>query len=152
MGKLVYDETGTYFKYILYNHWNIVITTSPVEDSLHSRILGFDVEPRSYAQGELVHWDYKGHKPLYLDDLLELPSNERQFSFTYNIRTLTDETISWHTRFEHYLKTGNEHIHLAAILLSIFIIIGLMCILSGMMKRGLNSDFMNFFKNRMSAN
>ena len=49
MGKMVYDESQTYFKHILYNHWNIVITTSPVEDSLHQRILGFDVEPRSYA-------------------------------------------------------------------------------------------------------
>ena len=87
VGKLVYDETGTFFKYILYNHWNIVITTAPVEDSLHHRILGFDVEPRSYAQGELRHWDYKGHKPLYVDDLLNLPLDQRDFSFTYNIRT-----------------------------------------------------------------
>jgi hypothetical protein len=49
VGKMVYDETQTYFKHILYNHWNIIITTQPVEDSLHQRILGFDVEPRSYA-------------------------------------------------------------------------------------------------------
>jgi len=53
---------------------------------------------------------------------------------------------------DHYLATGSENIHMAAILLSIGIIVGLMCILSGMMKRGLNTDFLNFFKRRMSAN
>ena len=48
VGKLVYDETGADFKYILYNHWNFVIKTAQVEQSLHYRIIGFTVEPRSY--------------------------------------------------------------------------------------------------------
>ena len=49
VGKLVYDETGADFKYILYNHWNFVIKTAQVEQSLHYRIIGFTVEPRSYS-------------------------------------------------------------------------------------------------------
>jgi len=55
-------------------------------------------------------------------------------------------------RMEHYLKTGNENIHMAAILLSLLIIAGLACILSTLMKRGLNADFLSFYKNRMNAN
>lgn len=27
VGKLVYDEAGINYKYILYNHWNIIIKT-----------------------------------------------------------------------------------------------------------------------------
>lgn len=76
---------------------------------------------------------------------------DRKFQFTYSVITQSDAETMWETRFEHYLKTGNEHIHLAAILLSLLIIVGLMCILSAMMKRGLNTDFMNFFRSRMSA-
>lgn len=41
---------------------------------------------------------------------------------------------------------------MAAICLSITIVLGLMCILSTLMKRGLNADFLSFYKNRMSAN
>lgn len=82
---------------------------------------------------------------------MKLEQTARKFDFTYSVVTISDNETAWEHRWEHYLKTGNEHIHLAAILLSLLIIIGLMCILSGMMKRGLNSDFMNFFKNRMSA-
>lgn len=50
VGKLVYDEAGINYKYILYNHWNIIIKTQEVENSLHQRIVGFEVEPRSFAQ------------------------------------------------------------------------------------------------------
>ena len=110
------------------------------------------MEPRSYAQEENIEWAWLGHRPMYLDELEELDEGpDRKFQFTYSVVTLNDEETAWETRFEHYLKTGNEHIHLAAILLSISIIVGLMCILSAMMKRGLNTDFMNFFRNRMSA-
>lgn len=55
-------------------------------------------------------------------------------------------------RMDHYLKTGNENIHMAAILLSVGIVAGLSCILFSLMKRGINADFLKHFKNRMSAN
>ena len=66
--------------------------------------------------------------------------------------SVKDDTTAWTLRMEHYLKTGNENIHMAAICLSITIVLGLMCILSTLMKRGLNADFLSFYKNRMSAN
>ena len=49
VGKLVRTADQADFKYILYNHWNIVIKTQQVENSLHQRVVGFEVEPRSYA-------------------------------------------------------------------------------------------------------
>lgn len=53
VGKMVYDEAGQRYRYILYNHWNINIDVQEVEDSLHRRIVGFTVEPRSYALDEI---------------------------------------------------------------------------------------------------
>jgi len=49
------------------------------------------------------------------------------------------------------MKYGNENIHAAAILLSLLIIIGLSVVLSAILKRGLNKDFLNIYKNRMNA-
>lgn len=72
VGKLVYDSTGTEYRYILYNHWNFIIKTAQVENSKHYRIVGFSVEPRSYSQHESIEWSWVGHKPLYLNDLENL--------------------------------------------------------------------------------
>ena len=87
VGKLVYDENDEFFKYILYNHWNIIVKTQEVENSLHRRIVGFEVEPRSFAQDQQIAWEWSGHKPLYLDDLEKKPKDDQQFSFTYSIVT-----------------------------------------------------------------
>ena len=38
-------------KYIIYNHWDMVITVHDTIDG-HHRIVGFDVEPYSIAEGE----------------------------------------------------------------------------------------------------
>lgn len=57
----------------------------------------------------------------------------------------------WTNRLDHYMKYGNENIHAAAILLSLLIIIGLSVVLSAILKRGLNKDFLNIYKNRMNA-
>jgi len=51
---------------------------------------------------------------------------------------------------DHYLKFGNENIHLAAILLSIGVIITLSCLIYNLLKRGLNRDFINILKQKIS--
>lgn len=53
---------------------------------------------------------------------------------------------------EHYLKTGNENIHVAAILLSLAIISGLVIVLASMLKRGLRKDFITIAKGKVMAN
>jgi len=53
---------------------------------------------------------------------------------------------------EHYLKTGNENIHVAAILLSLAIITGLVIVLASMLKRGLRKDLITIAKGKVMAN
>lgn len=50
------------------------------------------------------------------------------------------------------MKVGNENIHVAAILLSLGIILTLSCILSSLMKRGLNKDFVQIIKSKLQRN
>ena len=91
VGKLQYITEGEHFRYILYNHWNIIIKTQKVENSLHERIVGFEVEPRSFEQGQQIAWEWQAdHRPLYLDELEKKDKNDRQFSFTYSIITKND--------------------------------------------------------------
>jgi len=84
---VVLNDAGDEFRYILFNHWNIVVEHQEVENSLHRRIVGFYVEPRSLGKGASMEWSAANEPPLYLDDLLKHPegSNEREFSFTYSI-------------------------------------------------------------------
>lgn len=95
VGKLVYDETGTNYRYILYNNWNIIITHAPVDDSLHKRIIAFTVEPRSLGNGAVADYFYTKQPPLYLDELRKYPegSEERKFSFTYTVISRNDEVF-----------------------------------------------------------
>ncbi len=85
VGKLINTGDVENMRYVLYNHWNIVVKTSPVPESKNHRIVGFEVEPRSYAQGETVNLQFKQHKVLYLDDLLKMDAEKRNFEFTYSI-------------------------------------------------------------------
>ena len=41
-------------EYALNNHWNIVVKTQPVPNSKNHRIVGLEVEARSYSQGEKI--------------------------------------------------------------------------------------------------
>ena len=73
VGKVVYDENGNE-KYILYNHWNMVIKLQPIDQTTQKRIVGFEVEPRSFGiKVEPTEKDF--NKPLYLDDLMKLPAD-----------------------------------------------------------------------------
>ena len=90
-----------------------MITTrvQPLEGSSKSfRIVGFEVEPRSYGQGIEVTGEYEKHKPLYLNQVqFQDPTNpfDKNFDFSYTIRTIVDTEIDWSTRLDHYMKFGN---------------------------------------------
>jgi len=51
---------------------------------------------------------------------------------------------------DHYMKFGNENIHLAAILVTIGIIITLVCIIAKVMQQSLNKDLSTEIKNQIS--
>ena len=82
-------------EYALNNHWNIVVKTQPVPNSKNHRIVGLEVEARSYSQGEKIDQQYKPHKALNLNALYRERSDDRQFAFTYTITTVTDATTTW---------------------------------------------------------
>ena len=54
---------------ILYNHWEITVRVQPLPETVHMRIVGFEVEPRSYARGSTPEMEFKPHKVL---DLMEV--------------------------------------------------------------------------------
>ena len=127
-------------KYTLFNHWIFTIRTQPVENSDQVYIVGFDVEPRSYAPGEMVLTKYEVHEPLYLDDL-KGKGRDGEFSFTYTIQTIHDSNTEWAHRMDHYFKTGNQYKHDLTLTAGILIIFALSLLLACMLRRGIHSDF-----------
>lgn len=152
VGKLVNDPDTGELKYVLYNDWVLTVRTSEVEGSdKHVKIVGFEVEPRSYDPLSPITKEYRPHKPLYLDDLQKLPEEEQTFAFTYQVRSAQSIHTTWETRMDHYLKVGNQNIHYSAILLSLAIIAGLACILQEIIKTSLKKDFKAIIKGKMDA-
>lgn len=80
VGKIVKDDKDGKIKYALYNHWLITVKTQPVEHSARLRIVGFEVEPRSYYPGETITEEYQKHRVLFLEDLRK---ESITFPFTY---------------------------------------------------------------------
>lgn len=150
VGKYFYDSTTDSFKYILYNHFMLTIKEQPIEDSKKVRIVGFEVEPRSYWPGELVTNEYQKHKPLYLDELKQLPTHQQNFDFTYAQFSQLDVETAWSTRMDHYLKIGSEQIHYTAILLSLGLIIGLAILLNFALDNKVKKDLLSIYRNRMA--
>ena len=72
VGKAVYDHTTDTTKYILYNHWILTIKESPIDETQKIRIVGFEVEPRSYHPSQEITDEYVKHKPLYLDEMQDV--------------------------------------------------------------------------------
>lgn len=74
---------------------------------------------------------------LFLEDLKK---DNLTFGFTYTIKNVDDNITQYSNRMEHYLKIGRENIHLAAILISLSIIILLSFVICKMVKKSLNQD------------
>ena len=153
IGRYGYKKNGE-ARHILFNHWIFTVKTQDVPNSIHKRITGFEVEPRSYRGSPRHDW-HESDPPLIIEQLDKTYRNNSEdvdalrFAFTYSIITKNDPNAVWAGRMDHYMKVGNENIHLFAILFSLLVIIGLSLILSGMMKKGLNKDFINIAKNRL---
>ena len=63
---------------------------SQIDESKKVRIVGFEVEPRSYWPGEEISLEYKKHKPLYLDELKTLDEDKQIFNFSYTVMSQID--------------------------------------------------------------
>jgi hypothetical protein len=90
-----------------------------VHDTLegHHRIVGFEVEPYSLAEGP----NRDSNDPAeHLQDQY-LKAGE-EFTFSYRVITRRDPKTSWSMRMDHYIKTQNNNIHMANILYALAVI------------------------------
>ena len=64
-------------EFAIYNHWYITVRLQYLEDSKSNRIVGFEVEPRSYAHGLDRPYGYGPHEPMSLNKLFTIDSDAR---------------------------------------------------------------------------
>jgi hypothetical protein len=122
-------------KIMIYNHLDITVITHNTLEG-HHRIVGFEVEPYSIAEG--VH--------RIANDPGSEPNNQylkegEEFTFSYRIITRADPKLTWASRMDHYMKFGNNNIHLANIIYSTMTISILFLIIAACLYRAIGNDF-----------
>ena len=121
----------------VYNHLEITVETNQTLEK-HTRIVGLDVEALSIAEGpeRLALQNKYTAKPARLE-------SGKPITFTYNVTTKVNKSLTWYTRFDHYLKGGNEEIHLMQLIVSFLVVLSFGLIVAIILKRSLNRDFTN---------
>jgi hypothetical protein len=102
----------------------------------HHRIVGFEVEPYSIAEGANRLANDPGSEPL---DQRLLDNGD--ISFSYRIITRRDPSTTWSNRLDHYIKTGDNNIHMANIIYTACAAITLVIVLMLVLERSLSRDF-----------
>mmetsp|Transcript_24771 Transcript_24771/g.36534 ORF Transcript_24771/g.36534 Transcript_24771/m.36534 type:complete len:635 (-) Transcript_24771:180-2084(-) len=150
-----YKEANTYY---LYNHVNIVLEYSTVEEDGH-RIVGFYVEPLSikhrFVGGKL--WDGRGEPPSLAacrdGEHLEFDSNrdaQRVESgalvYTYDVEW-RESSVQWASRWDVYLSQNNavsDRVHWFSIVNSVLIVMFLAFMVAMILVRTLNRDISKY--------
>lgn len=124
-------------KIMIYNHLDITVQ---VHDTLegHHRIVGFEVEPYSMAEDQHRSSNHpkSSSGPMYLT-----AGDNQEVTFSYNIITRPDPMTTWSMRMDHYVKFGDNNIHLAAILYALATIAVGVLLLIYVLQRALGNDF-----------
>ena len=81
---------------MIYNHLYITVRTHWEAGSDNQRIVGFEVEPRSIANGKSTTYD-----PEDKQEKQYLKANET-IIFSYSVETVNDGTTLWANRMDHY--------------------------------------------------
>ena len=101
--------------YILYNHLIMTVKTHHVTAGDEVRIVGFEVEQKSVQAGY--------GKSLSNVNLADAPPQiiryrngtyadiTRGIIFSYEIRTVNDDTTTWASRMDHYYQIGKYDVH-----------------------------------------
>jgi len=122
---------------IIFNHLEITVETHKTLEG-HERIVAFDVEPFSLADDDnrfIFSEKYKQpSKYLKAGD---------KVTFTYSIFTKSNNHLTWKTRYDHYMKVGNNEIHLMQLIISFSVVTAFGAIVAMILKRSLNRDFTN---------
>jgi len=100
--------------------------------------VGFEVEPFSIAESvqRSEANPSKTKEPLYLK-----PGEE--FSFTFRIITREDKKMTWAMRMDHYIKIGDNDIHMAQIIYSLTTIVSLSILFTIVIGRNVRKDLKN---------
>ncbi|KAJ2724579.1 hypothetical protein GGI07_001832 [Coemansia sp. Benny D115] len=114
----------------LNNHVDMNILYESV-DNAGRRIVGFEVYPRSIKSNNL---GCDSIEKLQLDDGL------RKVTYTYSVKWIEDNTVSWSHRWDRYLVAQQAQVHWYAIFNSAVITVLLTCVVAAILMRMLNRD------------
>jgi len=122
-------------KIMIYNHLDIVVRVHTTMEG-HHRIVGFEVEPYSMAEGP----HRVSNNPTIADEDQYLRAGE-PFSFTYRTIMRNDETTRWAMRMDHYYALNDNDINMAQILWAFGIVCACFYILMCLLGFSLKNDF-----------
>merc|ERR1712232_6116 len=128
-------------QYYIHNHVTLALKYHEAPgDYEGSRIVGFEVEPRSMTQAtrgqEILCEDGVAH-PVYDLDL------NNEIIFTYDVRWRESE-IRWASRWDNYLKMASGQIHWFSILNSLMIMLFLSGMVAMILLRTLHRDITKY--------
>ena len=129
-------------RYVINNHWKILVETAPAEDPGYFHIVHWRVDARSYKHPEDIGIYNSPHEMLYLDDLVKQGKlNEIQYS--YKIVTQAQDKDLWINRLDNFQieKEDLKNDHTLSLWLNLAFIFALSSVLACLMKRGINDDF-----------
>ena len=134
------------------NHLVFTIRAHNAEGSNEQRIVGFDVEARSIAEGyhDKVMRKYDNRIPTQV-----LVPGE-PVTFSYSIFTINDERTEWAHRMDHYWRMGNSKVHFLQLFISLAIVTVATLIISQILRCALNKDIRilelgNIARNKMRS-
>jgi hypothetical protein len=116
---------------MIFNHLEITVDTHKTIEG-HERIVAFDVEPFSIADDAERMLFSKRHtaKPRKLVE-------GDKVRFTYSVHTNVNPGLTWATRMDHFMKTGNNEVHLMQLIISMLIVCSLGVLIAVILKRAL---------------
>jgi hypothetical protein len=115
----------------VFNHLEITVDTHKTYDG-HERIVAFDVEPFSLADDADRMLFSKRHtaKPRALVE-------GEKIRFTYSVHTNVNPNMTWSTRMDHFMKTGNNEVHMMQLIISMLIVCCLGVLVAVILRRAL---------------
>mmetsp|Transcript_11193 Transcript_11193/g.15082 ORF Transcript_11193/g.15082 Transcript_11193/m.15082 type:complete len:175 (-) Transcript_11193:1101-1625(-) len=141
-GILVGDHTIDQ-GFIINNHLHFTIKVHHVHGGDEVRIVGFEVQPYSIAQGSSLD-----HQTLHLQPHQKLANVDKTLTdisdgviFSYSWSTVKDRSTTWAHRFDQYFEVGKYDVHVKQILISTGIMLFVSITAFGYVKVSVTRDF-----------
>ncbi|EGG19796.1 TM9 protein A [Cavenderia fasciculata] len=147
-GKDRISEGNEANKNYIYNHINIkVIYHKLAEEDTSYQIVGFEVTPESKAYAP-DKWDETTRCPAPTGgrqsvSVTDASKDTEYILWTYSV-TFEKSDVSWNKRWDSYLASGQNSIHLFSILNSLMIVFFLTVMVAMILMRTLKADFRRY--------